>query len=60
MAYGTKVEVTDGNWSTMGAIVIEFEIITKAMEWHNSPKYHPLVSRRTGSADSGLILVDGA
>ena len=59
-AYGTKVEVADGNWSPMGANVIEFEIITKAIEWHNSPEYHPLVSRRTGSTDSGLIFVDGA
>ena len=59
LAYGTKVEVADGNWSPMGAIIIEFESITKTREWHNSPEYHPLVSRRTGSTDSGLILVEG-
>ena len=60
LAYGTKIEVSDGNWSPMVAIVIEFESTTKTREWHNSPDHHPLVSRRTGSTDSGFILVDGA
>ena len=59
IAYGTKVEVADGNWSPLATIVIEFESMAKAKEWYNSPEYNPLVSRRTGSTDSGLILVDG-
>ena len=59
MAYGTKVVVADGNWSPLGAIVVEFESMAKAQEWYNSPEYNPLVARRTGSTDSGVILVDG-
>ena len=60
VAGGTKIEVADGSWSPIGMVVFEFESLAKAKEWYNSPEYNPLVSRRTGSADTGLIFVDGA
>ena len=56
---GTKIEVADGNWSPTGMVVVEFETMAKAKEWYNSPDYNPLVSRRTASADSGVIFLDG-
>ncbi|MDP6497900.1 MAG: DUF1330 domain-containing protein [Dehalococcoidia bacterium] len=55
----TKIEVADGNWSPTGMVVVEFETMAKAKEWYNSPDYNPLVLRRTASADSGVIFVDG-
>ena len=60
VAGGTKIEVGDGNWSPTFVIVIEFESLAKAKEWYNSPEYNPLVSRRTGSIEGGLIFLDGA
>ena len=56
---GTKIEVADGNWSPVGMVVVEFETMAKAKEWYHSSDYKPLVSRRTNSADSGVIFVDG-
>ena len=56
---GTKIEVADGDWSPILISVLEFENIAKAKEWYYSADYNPLVSRRTASADSGVIFVDG-
>ena len=56
---GTKIEAADGDWSPIRIAVLEFENMAKAKEWYNSPDYNPLVSRRTASADGGVIFVDG-
>ena len=56
---GNKIQVADGNWSPMGTVVVAFETMAKAKEWYDSPDYNPLVSRRTASADSGVIFIDG-
>jgi len=47
---GTKIEVADGNWSPTGIVVVAFQTMAKD---------NPLVSRRTASAESGVIFVDG-
>ncbi len=57
---GDKVEVADGNWSPLGVIVVQFESMARAKEWYNSPEYHPLISKRTSSSESGVIFVDGS
>ena len=57
---GDKIEVGDGNWSPIGVIVIEFESMARLKEWYSSPEYKPLISKRTGSTDSGVIFVDGS
>jgi len=51
--------VADGTWSPTRTVGVAFETMAKAKEWYNSPVYIPLVSRRTASADSGVIFVDG-
>ena len=56
---GMKVEVTEGDWSPVGAIVIEFENMAKLKEWYNSPEYHPLISQRTAATDGKLLFIDG-
>ena len=55
---GTNVEVTDGTWSPIGLVVIEFESMAKAKEWYNSPEYTAIKSQRFDNADSGLVFLD--
>ncbi len=55
---GNKIEVADGTWSPAGLVVLEFESLERAKQWYSSAEYSPLVSRRTASAESGLIFVD--
>ena len=57
---GGKIEVADGNWSPVFIVVVQFESLRQAKRWYNSADYNPLVSRRTASATSGVIFVDGA
>ena len=56
---GTKIEVADGSWSPVGMVVLEFENLQKAKAWYNSSDYKPLVARRTRSANSGVVFIDG-
>ncbi len=60
VAGGTKIEIADGTWSPAGMVVLEFENMTKAKEWYNSPEYQAVVGQRISTSDSGLIFVDGA
>jgi uncharacterized protein (DUF1330 family) len=56
---GTKVEVGDGDWSPITAIIVEFESIERAREWYNGPEYQAALALRLQSTESSLILVDG-
>ncbi len=56
---GTKIEVADGTCSPTVIVVVPLATMVKAKEWYHLPDYNPLVSRRTASADSGVIFVDG-
>jgi uncharacterized protein (DUF1330 family) len=60
IAGGNKIEVADGNWSPVFAVVIEFQSLQRAKQWYNSPEYKPLVSRRRAATISGAIFLDGA
>ncbi|MCH7736829.1 MAG: DUF1330 domain-containing protein [Chloroflexi bacterium] len=60
VASGTKIEVTDGTWSPVRMVVIEFENLEKAKTWYNSPEYQAAVEKRISSSDGGFIFVDGA
>ena len=55
---GTNIEVADGTWSPISSVVIEFESMTKAKEWYNSPEYSAVKSQRFDNADSGLVFLD--
>jgi len=55
-----SVEVADGDWAPIGAIVIEFESMERAKEWYNSPEYAPVKPLRFKAAKTGVIFVQGA
>ena len=65
--YGAKViiasesvEVADGDWSPIGAVVIEFDSMERAKEWYNSPEYAAVKPLRLKAAKTGVIFVQPA
>ena len=58
MAGGNKIEVADGSWSPVGAIIVQFESLQRAKAWYNSPEYSAVKGRRFRTAESGVIFLD--
>src|SRR5262245_4704113 len=52
------VHVVEGAWE--GSVVLmEFENLSEARRWYNSPEYQKILRLRTNNAVSDLVLVEG-
>ena len=56
---GTKIEISDGDWSPVGVLAVEFERLAKAKEWYNSKEYQAVIAGRLESTVGGVVFVDG-
>ena len=60
IARGGKVEVLEGSWQPNRIVVIEFASFDRAKRWYHSPEYQAAMPGRLRSAESKVIIVDGA
>lgn len=58
IVHGGDFELLEGSWPG-NLIVIEFPDRAQASAWYNSPAYRAIVTLRTGSSDSDVIMIDG-
>ena len=59
LARGGATEVLEGSWTPKRFVILEFESVTRAREWVNSPEYAPAKNLRQQSASSHMILTEG-
>jgi uncharacterized protein (DUF1330 family) len=59
VARGGKVDVLEGNWRPKRVVICEFESLTRAREWYDSPEYKPAMDIRQKTSDAKIIVVDG-
>ena len=57
---GGQVHVMEGTWSPKRFVLVEFPSVEQAKAWWNSPEYAEAKALRQATADSQLIIVEGA
>ena len=57
---GGSIEVLEGDWNPQRIVVLEFESTEQAKKWIDSDEYKPVKQMRFDSANTKLILVEGA
>jgi uncharacterized protein (DUF1330 family) len=57
---GGKVDKLEGSREPGRVVVLEFPTIEQARRWYDSPEYREARALRLSTADSHLIIVEGA
>lgn len=57
---GGAVENLEGTWNPARTVVIEFDSVEKAKAWWSSPEYADAKALRQATADTEMIVVEGA
>ncbi len=57
---GGNAETLEGGWQPQRFVIIEFPDSEQAKAWYNSPEYTAIIGIRHRSANSRIILVQGA
>ena len=56
---GGAMESREGDWRPKRLVIIEFNDVDRAREWHDSDLYAPARALREASANTRMILVEG-
>jgi len=56
---GGAVDTLEGDWSPSRFVVLEFETVTQAKAWWNSPEYRPAKEIRQRTARTNMIVAEG-
>ena len=57
---GGKVENLEGSWSPARFVIIEFDSVERAKAWWGSDEYKEAKALRQATADTEMIVVQGA
>lgn len=57
---GGDTQVMEGDWSPQRVVILEFESVSVARQWLESPEYSEARALRQRSAEANVIIVDGA
>lgn len=57
---GGAVENLEGEWNPARLVVIEFDDVAKAKVWWDSPEYAEAKALRQATAETEMIVVEGA
>lgn len=60
LARGGKVEALEGSWNPARMVVIEFDSVERAKAWWGSNEYAEAKALRQATADTEMIVVQGA
>ncbi len=57
---GGAVETLEGNWEPSRVVVIEFDSVQMAKRWWDSDEYREARNLRQATAETNMIVVEGA
>jgi uncharacterized protein (DUF1330 family) len=57
---GGAVETLEGNWEPSRVVVIEFDSVEMAKRWWDSDEYREARNLRQATAETNMIVVEGA
>ena len=59
IARGGKTETLEGHWSPMRLVILQFENMEQAKNWHDSIEYSEAKHLRHETAISKMVVIDG-
>jgi uncharacterized protein (DUF1330 family) len=59
IARGGKTETLEGDWSPSRLVILQFENLEQAKNWHDSVEYSPAKSLRHETSISKMVVIDG-
>ena len=59
IARGGKTEALEGDWSPTRLVILQFENIEQAKNWHDSTEYSEAKRLRHETAISKMVVIDG-
>ena len=59
IARGGKTETLEGDWSPTRLVILQFETMEQAKNWHDSVEYGAAKSLRHETAFSKMVVIDG-
>jgi uncharacterized protein (DUF1330 family) len=59
IARGGKTETLEGDWSPTRLVILQFETMEQAKNWHDSREYSEARSLRHETAISKMVVIDG-
>ncbi len=59
LASGGRTEVLEGDWPLNRFVILEFESVERAKQWHESPEYREARALRHETASSKMVVVEG-
>jgi uncharacterized protein (DUF1330 family) len=59
IARGGKTETLEGDWSPTRLVILQFDNIEQAKNWHNSVEYSEPKRLRHETAISKMVVIDG-
>ena len=59
IARGGKTEILEGDWSPTRLVILQFEDLEQAKNWHDSLEYSGPRSLRQASTISKMVVIEG-
>ena len=59
LARGGQTAVLEGDWPHSRLVILEFESVERAKQWHASPEYREALALRHATASSKMVVVEG-
>ncbi len=59
VARGGAVEALEGKWAPKRLVILEFESVTRAKQWVESPEYRAARRLRQQSTKTNMIVIEG-
>ncbi len=59
LARGGRTEVLEGDWPLDRFVILEFESVERAKQWHESPEYRQARTLRHETASTKMVVVEG-
>jgi uncharacterized protein (DUF1330 family) len=59
IARGGKTETLEGDWSPTRLVILQFDSLEQAKNWHNSMEYSEPKKLRNETAISNMLVIEG-
>jgi len=59
LARGGRTEVLEGLWAPNRVVILKFDSVERAKQWHDSAEYRPAKEIRDRAARSSMIVTEG-
>ncbi len=59
LARGGQTEVLEGDWPLNRFVILQFESVERAKQWHESPEYRQARALRHETTSAKMVVVEG-